>query len=407
MIDRLPAVGFYARGETQWRSLLRDTAAALFGVGPESIPAAVRHWPGLRSIVQEEFRILSYVMDWKEAFAESPLLDIEWCNVNNLIEFEAGLRKLKRYPLSVVLHSAAWDDLRLLRMAQGRFQDRRGTLLLFYGNEYHNMQEKIDFARSVSADYIASQLPLSSAQWLYATCEASTILPAPPALNPRVYRSECAARPIDIGFRGDLYISAYALGDTERTDILQYFDRHAEAWGLTKDIAFVRHPRDQWNEFLNRCKGIMGAESGTYYLERDDRTRQAVIDFLSREPTATFSDVYERFFRSYANPVSGKAISSRHFEPIGTKTCQLLLEGDYNGILKADEHYIGIKKDFSNISDAIRRFKDPAYRQGITARAFEHVLAAHTYAHRVAGLLQEVLAGCREVNPSPVWRGAA
>lgn len=403
MKERIRAVGFYARGETRWKAVLRDTLAGGFGLGPQNISESLWALPGIRSIVQEEFRVLSYVMDWKEAFTQCPELEMDWCNVNNLLEFAAGLRKLKEYPLSIILHSAAWDHLRLLRLAQGRFQSRKGTMLLFYGNEYHNMKEKIAFARAVEADYIASQLPLPSAEWLYAECDHSVVLPAPAALNPHIYRPETTERPVDIGFRGDLYASAWALGDLERTMILQYFDRHAAAWGLTKDIAFVRHPREQWNAFLNQCKGIMGAESGTYFLERDDRTRRAVIAFLAQYPQATFAQVHDRFFRSYANPVSGKAISSRHFEPVGARTCQLLLEGHYNGILKADEHYISIRKDFSNIEEAIRRFKDQEYREAIVRRTHEYVLEQHTYQRRVQSLVRAVLEGaarrqsCRSV----------
>lgn len=394
--ERIQVVGFYARGETNWRAIIRDTLAGVLRVRPESIPTGWQNWPGFRSIVHEEFRVLSYVMDWKDAFTECPLLDVQWCNVNNLVELESGLRHLKSYPLSIVLHSAAWDDLRVLRLVQGRFQTRRGSLVVFFGNEYHNMQEKIAFARGVSAEFIASQLPLPAAQWLYTECEGTVILPAPAALNPRVYRAESAARPVDIGFRGDLYAMAYALGDIERTTILQYFDHHAEQWGLKKDIAFVRYPREEWNGFLNRCKGIIGAESGTYFLERDDHTRQAVINFMARKPRATFAEVYDRFFRGYLNPVSGKAISSRHFEPIGTRTCQLLLEGDYNGILKADEHYISIRKDFSNVADAIRRFKDQDYRMNLVKRVHEYVLSEHTYEQRVAYVLRSVLSGSRQ-----------
>src|SRR5688500_11389887 len=133
------------------------------------------------------------------------------------MEYAAGLRKLKEYPLSIILHSAAWDHLRLLRAAQMRFHPRKGALLVFYGHEYHNMKEKIAFARAVSADYIASQLPLASAEWLYAECDQSVVLPAPAALNPRIYKPETGPRAVDIGFRGDIYVSAYALGDIERT----------------------------------------------------------------------------------------------------------------------------------------------------------------------------------------------
>jgi hypothetical protein len=124
---------------------------------------------------------------------------------------------------------------------------------------------------------------------------------------------------------------------------------------------------------------------------------------MKEHPRATFEGVFDQFFRHYPNPVSGKAISSRHFEPIGTKTCQLLLEGEYNGILKADEHYISIKKDLTNIDEDIRRFRDQGYREAMVQRTHEYVLEEHTYQRRVQSLVCAVLEGaarrqsCRSV----------
>ena len=88
--------------------------------------------------------------------------------------------------------------------------------------------------------------------------------------------------------------------------------------------------------------------------------------------------------------MSGKSISSRHFEPIGTKTCQILLEGEYNGVLVPDEHYISVRKDRSNLGEAVRRFRDEGYRQAIAECAYEHVMSNHTYAHRVRSVLAAV-----------------
>jgi spore maturation protein CgeB len=88
--------------------------------------------------------------------------------------------------------------------------------------------------------------------------------------------------------------------------------------------------------------------------------------------------------------VSGKAISSRHFEPIGTKTCQLLLEGNYNDILTAGEHYIPIRKDYSNLTDALGKFMDDDYRRAITERAYEYVMSNHTHNHRIAHMLDQL-----------------
>jgi hypothetical protein len=339
--------------------------------------------------VSDGYGTLSYVLDWKAAFCQAPDLEVDLCNVNDRLEYARKLRRIGDYPLVVVLHSAAGDNLDLLRRATPAFQARRGKLLLFVANEYNLMPDKIGFARDVQADYIASQLPEAAARWLYAECTASRILPAPAALNEAVYRATGAARSIDVGFRGDLY--GLALGDVDRTLALELFREHGPAWGLATDIRYARCPPAQWGEFLNRCRAVVGAESGTAYLERDDRTQRAVAAFLRERPGASFAEVFDRFFRDYRGPVSGKAISSRHFEPVGTGTCQILVEGHYNGILDAGEHYIALRRDLSNVTDVLARFRDEAHRGAMARRTREFVLDGHTYRHRVNALL-DVLA---------------
>jgi spore maturation protein CgeB len=97
-----------------------------------------------------------------------------------------------------------------------------------------------------------------------------------------------------------------------------------------------------------------------------------------------FAETFERFFRDTPRcPVYSKAISSRHFDAVGTRTCQVMLEGRYNDILKPDEHFIALRRDFSNIDDAMERFRDTTYRQAMVDRTYEYVMAQHTYRHRV------------------------
>jgi spore maturation protein CgeB len=112
--------------------------------------------------------------------------------------------------------------------------------------------------------------------------------------------------------------------------------------------------------------------------------------FLKRHPDATYDEVFDRCFKDAKGCKSGKAISSRHFEPIGTKTCQILIEGRYNDILKPNEHYISVKADLSDIGEAVRRFKDVAFRQAMVETAYDYVRAEHTYAHRVRQLLTNI-----------------
>jgi spore maturation protein CgeB len=105
-----------------------------------------------------------------------------------------------------------------------------------------------------------------------------------------------------------------------------------------------------------------------------------------------FDELNEMFFQSAQRcPAYSKAISSRHFDAIGTKTCQIMLEGRYNDILVANEHYLEVALDHSNLDEVIERFKDPVERHRISETAYEFVMQGHTYAHRMAALHEAVV----------------
>jgi len=332
---------------------------------------------------------LSYTSDWRDAFCEAPELDVEVCNINNLVHYGRCLLALRQYDLVVVSHAAAGDDMTVLLKSARGLRRRRGKLVMFIGNEYDLLDEKIGFIGAVGAEFICSQLPTTAAQYLYRECGGSRILSAPHALNPKIYQpGRGAERPVDVGFIGDLYWPF--VGDRERTELIEAFEREGERWGLRCEIRRQRVARTEWATFLNRCRGTIGAESGTYYLNDRGRLLAAAREYnLLQHPEASFEEVFEKFYRGQPRE-AGKSISSRHFEPIGTKTCQVLLEGDYNGVLVPDEHYISVRKDRSNVEEAVRRFKDESYRQAVVERAYEHVMANHTYAHRVRSVLAAV-----------------
>lgn len=359
----------------------------------DATPAPLRRFgrvDALFACLRQAFDRLSYVADWREAFVKSPRLNVDVCNINNLVRFGRCLLGIRRYDLVIVSHAAAGDDMTVLTKAAAGFQRRRGKLVMFIGNEYDLLDEKIAFMRRVRAEFICSQLPIAAARYLYRECAGSRVLEMPHALNPdRYFVKPGAQRATDIGFIGDIYWPF--IGDRERTDLIEWFERNGAAHDLRCDIRRSRVAREAWCAFLNQCKAVIGAESGTYYL--NDRGRlldKARAYNLFQDPKASFDAVFEKFYRGQERVMSGKSISSRHFEPIGTKTCQILLEGHYNGILKPDVHYICVRKDLSNISDAIERFRDESFRSRMVEDAYEYAMAQHTYAHRVERLLDVV-----------------
>jgi hypothetical protein len=304
-----------------------------------------------------------------------------------------NLSEIPLYDLIVLLHSTNADSVLPLSLLAPYLRNRKGKLLIFVGNEYCVMPEKIRFIKDVEADFVASQLPSEAALWLYSDCAKTRVLTIPHALNLRVYQCyrENSLRKTDIGFIGDKY--TYGIGDVERTRVAEYFSQNGFQSDLVRDIRMgrkLRLTRKLYVDFLNSIRCTIGAESGTYYLEKTDSTQKKVEAFLSLYPKATFEAVFERFFKGYPDPVNGKAVSSRHFESIGTKTCQVLLEGYYNGILKPDVHYVCLKKDYSNIQDVIERIKDRGYVQKLVDSTYEYAAEGHTYSHRVLDVWKAV-----------------
>lgn len=336
--------------------------------------------------IDGRYEPLSYARDWEDAFARNRSLDVEICNVTDLLSFRRALHDIAEYDLIVVLHSAAGDDMRVISRAVHALQRRKGKLVVFFGNEYDLMAEKIGFANRAAADFVCSQLPMKAASWLYAGVETAKVVEMPHALNPEIYRPDSAVkRVVDIGFIGALYHST--IGDVERSRFISVFSELCPKLGLVGDFRLCNLPRRDWAQYLLRTKALVGAESGTYYLQRSGEGIRKALAYQREHPNAEFQEVFDHAFANVADYVDGKCISSRHFEPIGAKCCQILLEGAYNGILRPYEHYIQVRKDYSNLEEALNLFRDDIAREAIAQRAFDYVMESHTYDRRVRDLV--------------------
>lgn len=340
-------------------------------------------------LCEDAYSRQSYIKDWADAFIGCPEVDVVECDTMNLIDFKRRIKDTS-FDLIVVMHSALGDDADLMLDKASWFHRRKGVLAVFVGNEYDIMDKKFAFLRESCADYVCSQLPHDTAQWLYGHIPGLKVLNFPHALNPDVFCSDgIGERSTWVGFRGDFY--ANFIGDSERNDFIRYFMDNEDVLGLSCDIQRVKVDRYEWAAFLKSCKTIVGAESGLLYLDREGELVKRAKEYCVRHPDATVQEVREQCYENADIEYrSGRCISSRHFEPVGTRTCQLLLEGRYNDILLPGEHYIEVKRDFSNINEAVDQLKDDAVRERIVESAYEFVMENHTYAKRVEQLLKVV-----------------
>ncbi len=372
----------------------------------------------------------SYYDDWADGFSNSEYFV---CTILNLLKITPTnlQNSIESYDLIILLHSATGDSPEYLCKCQPQLMNRkRAKLLAFVGNEFNSpyvpLSEKIDLLKDCRADVIATQLLEEAGQYLYGQTGAK-IVSIPHALNPELFNSTNSykARKIDIGMRSYRY-PPY-LGDNDRNRIIDYFDMHSSALGLATDINTTqRFTPANWAKFLGQCKNVLTTETGSWYLDRSDDLVKSVLAYAQQSRTGLvisednplrrlvrhlpafvksplisllkngpvkygmfedekmdFDDVYARFFQSTPKcPVYSKAISSRNFDAIGTRTCQISFPGRFNDILLADEHYIPLEPDYSNIDEVVEKLRDEKVWKPITENAYDLVISEHTYAHR-------------------------
>ena len=336
------------------------------------------------------YESLSYVNDWKEAFDENQDLSTKFLNILNQKEAHRFLKKhINQYELIVLLHSVIGDNMELITPYGSYLKNRKGKLLSFVGNEYILMKEKKNFLMEVEVDYIASQLPKQAFSFVYKELNA-VLIEAPHALQEKFYKPGIYKRKFDISFVGAQY--PIFIGDRERNNFIKYVSNQTPFMNNNINIGKNANvPRHLWKEILQKSNATVGAEAGTYFLDRNGSLLEKAKIYCENYPNADLEEILEEIFnKTNKDYISGKALSSRHFEPIGTHTCQILLEGDYHGILIKDEHYISVKKDYSNFDQALDTYLDPKKRNDIVEKAYNFVIKDHTYSKRIQHIINKI-----------------
>lgn len=329
---------------------------------------------------------LSYQHGWPRQLSRDPRYE---CTVVNLQDRSWAARlgqatlRWQRFDAIVLLHSVFSNACALTGWTFDAVRANPAPKIFFIGNEYKLMPEKMAFCEALGVSLLVTQSHSPRVQALYRERLRCAVTGIPnTGWDPDIFRPERprTERPIDLGYRS--LASPLFLGHNERVEMMEAFQASAGPHGLTVD--FSLRPEDRFNErgwaaFLNSCKGQIGTEAGGDYFELTDETRRRVNDYLQAHPEAGIEDIRARFFRDYANPVPIRLLSSRNVEAAATRTVQLLLEGEYGGYFEPDVHYIRVRRDFSNVEEAIRMFQDPVLCGDISDRAQQVVIEQLTF----------------------------
>ncbi len=338
---------------------------------------------------------------------------------HNCFYLNLAIRRVPWYvryiPFDLIVFSTSFCSARDRKDAQ-RAIDRarvlksmRAVKIALPQDEFINTKWLCDFINEFELDGVFSVAPESEWPVIYPTVDSR---------KPRFFRvltgyldestvtrietlaQTTGERPIDIGYRTAVspWWGRFGFLKQQLADVFQ--DR-ARSRGLSMDISSRREDffrGDDWYRFLLSCKYALGVEGGASLLDWDGTVSERGRVYLASHPNASFEELEAACFPQLDGSLRLRAITPRHLEACATRTCQILIEGDYNGILKAGQHYIELKRDFSNVDQVLDLIEQDHLRVDITERAYREIVESGEFTYR---RFVEYVIQCALGNSSP------
>jgi len=333
-------------------------------------------------------------------------------------------RRLRRldYDL-VVLHTSVLAGLRWPprppRWVQRRLapvRAMRGVKVALPQDDFLRSRPVGELLRRLEVDHVFTPVPESEWGRIYAAVDRSRtqlhialtgyLEDEEVARMERITAEVGERRPIDVGYRAWHAPPWLGRHGALKTRIAEAFATEGPKHGLNVDISTRDEDTkygDDWTRFMAESKYTIGVEGGASIDDFDGSVRAATDAYLADHPGAAFEEVEAACFPGRDGELDLRALSPRHLEACVTRTCQVLIEGDYNGALVAGRHYIPLKADFSNLDEVLETMRRDDRRAEIVANAHRDVVESGrwTYASFVAEVERIALGGSRAPAAAP------
>ncbi len=269
----------------------------------------------------------------------------------------------------------------------------RGVKLLAVQDEYENFNSLQAAVKAIGYHAVFTNAPASLVERLYPheqfpNTEFIQVLTGyvPEALE------RCAGtpislreRPIHIGYRCRMIPAYYGRLCFEKFEIGRRMREICRARGIPHDIEWSDDKRlygDAWYEFIGSCRANLGSETGSNVFDFDGSIK-ATYEKLA---AARGGPVPFEEFCVYTDPVEAEfdmgQISPRIFEAAAMHTPLILFSGRYLNLITPDEHYIELKKDFSNVGAVLQRLEDLDGLERMAGRAYQRLVASGDFSYR-------------------------
>lgn len=196
-------------------------------------------------------------------------------------------------------------------------------------------------------------------------------------------------RSYDVGYRGRKYPYWFGQPVIDKVELADVVAKKLARNGLRCNFSTREKDRvygRAWVDFLRSCRAIFGMETDMHYVDRQGYLHHW-YDTMEKLYGPKRWDGKEAlqypFFKEHAQPVPSPlaVIPPRVFETIAVRSANVLVEGQYSGIIEPWRHYIPLKKDLSNVNDVIRALRDTSLLIDVTSVAFAEIAQNRTYTY--------------------------
>lgn len=293
-----------------------------------------------------------------------------------------------------------WNKVRYYaRLEKFKAHFSKFRMVAFFQDEFFNLDASNRFISELKIPVVYSVAPSSEWKKLYGNNPQVTVrqyltgyLDSDDIKASLKKERHLQPKDIDVGYRTGLYSKGmYSLGRFGKLkfEIAEKFLNYQNQCKM--DIAIGKNflNGQAWFDFLERCRYTIGVESGASLLDYNGDIDKCIKKFLSENKNATYEMTEKNCFPGLDGNLELKALSPRIFEAALAQTGLILVEGEYNGVVRPHEHYLPLKKDFSNLDTIIQKIPDEEMRQKMVNRVYNDVVLSGKYTYE--GFIQEFM----------------
>lgn len=267
----------------------------------------------------------------------------------------------------------------------------RGLKLLSVQDEYDRTEMLRQQIEELGFDVVFTCVPQNTLSHVYPRerfphTEFITVLTGyvPEHLEKKSGATPLERRSIVIGYRGRDIGARYGELGFWKCEIGRRMRAVCLERGVHCDIEVVEESRiygDSWYAFVEGCRALLGSESGSNVFDFDGSIERQYKALKRAQPSLSYEQ-FQPYLAGYEKDIGMGQISPRVFEAAALRTPMILLTGRYSGLIQPREHYVELKKDFSNVDDVLRQLEDLPALEAVAERAYRHLIASGAYGFR-------------------------